>query len=641
MASWHTDFLLGDWLISPKLNKISRDGQSVSVKHKSMAVIAFLADAKGEVVTRNEIMDSVWPGMEVTDDVLTQSIVELRKAFVDDAKKPLIIETIPRVGFRLIASIRTADNVSPTIPGERSASKSGQRHLIAAFVTLVLGAILWTNLAQESNERNPVITVRDSSSIAVLPFTNLSDDPDNEYFSEGMSDEIRNLLGQIPDLKVIGRTSSHSFKGRDVDLRDVGLKLGVSTLLEGSVRKSGDRVRITMQLIDSASGVQIWSDSYDRLLTDIFAVQDDVSNDVIAALQIHVGSTPKRGRPTHDLAAYELFLKARDALGRLDFLAAAALLSESTQLDPNFAEAYEALAFAYWNMAGVEIKASEAQALAGEVSAKALAIDPDLVYAGALHKAAIFGPKLRLRKLEALELAIREQPDNVMILDALITLLAEHGYMEDGLHYAERLVELDPLSMIANFHYSTMLYAVGRTSDAMAVLEITEQANLDPTFWKWTLVGMSLVEGRNDDAIEYFESWLQRNNYPNPGWFRAIVTEGQHPGSGQAYLDDHIPRIIAAMPDDDAFDWQFGLTVTYLYFGFLDRFYEQIYATGPTDTTWGGGLYLWVGNVFRQQGFVAHPRYLEITKLLGIIDTWEQRGPPDFCKKVDSQWTCE
>ena len=95
------------------------------------------------------------------------------------------------------------------------------------------------------------------------------------------------------------------------------------------------------------------------------------------------------------------------------------------------------------------------------------------------------------------------------------------------------------------------------------------------------------------------------------------------------------------MPDDDAFDWQFGLTVTYLYFGFLDRFYEQIYATGPTDTTWGGGLYLWVGNVFRQQGFVAHPRYLEITKLLGIIDTWEQRGPPDFCKKVDSQWTCE
>ena len=202
MATWHADFLLGDWLISPNLNKVSKDGHSVSVKHKSMAVIVFLADAKGEVVTRNEIMDGVWPGMEVTDDVLTQSIVELRKAFADDAKKPLIIETIPRVGFRVIASIRPAESDAP------SAAKPNRRHAIAAFVLLISGAILWTNLERDSIERDPIITVRDSSSIAVLPFINMSDDPDNEYFSEGMSDEIRNLLGQIPDLRVIGRTSS-------------------------------------------------------------------------------------------------------------------------------------------------------------------------------------------------------------------------------------------------------------------------------------------------------------------------------------------------------------------------------------------------------------------------------------------------
>jgi len=606
-----------------------------------MAVIVFLADAKGEVVTRNEIMDGVWPGMEVTDDVLTQSVVELRKAFADDARKPLIIETIPRVGFRVIANISPADNEAPAALTVPPTAKLKRRQVIAAFIVLISGAILWTNLERDSIERDPIITVRDASSIAVLPFVNMSDDPDNEYFSEGMSDEIRNLLGQIPDLKVIGRTSSHSFKGRDDDLRVIGRKLGVSTLLEGSVRKSGDRVRITMQLIDAADGLQIWSDSYERLLTDIFAVQDDVSSDVISALQLHVGNSPKRGQPTDNLAAYELFLKARDAASRLDFLVAEALLKEATELDPNFAEAYELLAFTYWSTGGVEIPAGEAQARAGEVSAKAVAIDPSLVYARALSKAAVFGPKLRLRKLKAFEQAIRERPDSVMILDALITLLAEHGYIEEGLHYAERFVDLDPLSLLANFHLATMLYGVGRTEEAMAVLEITEQMKLDPTFWKWTLAGLSLVEGRNEDAIIYFESWLQRNDYANPGWFRELVNAGQDPATGQAYLDENIPEILSTMPDDDELGWQFGMTVSYLYFGFLDRFYEQIYATGPTDTTWGGGLYMWIGTIFRQQGFTAHPKYLELAKLLGIIDTWEHRGPPDFCKKTSEQWVCE
>ena len=387
--------------------------------------------------------------------------------------------------------------------------------------------------------------------------------------------------------------------------------------------------------------MQIWSDSYDRLLTDIFAVQDDVSTDVITALQLHVGRAPGRGQPTENIAAYELFLKARDAANRLDFLAAETLVKEATELDPNFAEAYEFLAFTYWSGAGVEIPAGEAQALAGEASAKAIAINPDLVYAQALSKAAVFGPKLRLRKLEAFEQAIREQPDNVMILDALITLLAEHGYMEEGHHYAERFVELDPLSMFANFHLATMLYGVGRTEEAMAVLEITEQMNLDPTFWQWTLTGLSLVEGRTEDAIAYFEAWLQRNDYANPGWFRELVNAGQDPEKGQAYLDENIPEILATMPDDDALGWQYGMTVSYLYFGFLDRFYERIYATGLIDTTWGGGLYMWIGNIFRQQGFTAHPRYLEVAKLLGIIDTWEHRGPPDFCEKSGDQWVCE
>ncbi len=561
------------------------------------------------------------------------------------------------IGFPLALILAWAFELSPEgLKKEKDVDRSESiTHNTGRKLDFIIIAVLTVALVMFAVERffllPSTVTAGDSAqevvatevqqSIAVPPFVNMSDDAGNEYFSDGLSEEILNLLAKIRGLKVIGRTSSFAFKGKNEDLRVIGDALGVTTVLEGSVRKSGDRVRITAQLVDVSDGAHIWSETYDRTMTDIFAVQDDVAAAIIDALQIHVGTAPTRGRPTESLDAYALFLKARVAANMLDSRVAEALLKEIIQLDPNFAEAYELLAFTYWGMAGVEVKAAEAQALAGEASAKAIAIDPDLIYARALHKAAIFGPKLRLRKLEAFEQAAHEQPDNVMILDALIVLLAEHGYLEEALRFAERFVELDPLSPLANFHLSTMLYAVGRTSEAIAPSEIIKQMNLDPTLWQWTLVGIDVVEGRNDDAIAYIESWLQQNDYPNPGWFRELVTAAQDPASGQAYLDDHIPQIIAAMPEDDGLDWQYGLTISYLYFGFLDRFFELIYTTGLTDTTWGGGLYTWIGNIFRRQGFTAHPKYLEVTKLLGIIDTWEQRGPPDFCEKLGSEWVCE
>ena len=141
MASWHSDFVLGDWRVSPKLNRISRDGETVGIKHKSMAVLVFLADAKGEVLTRDEIMDGVWPGMEVTDDVLTQAIHELRHAFDDDAKHPRYIETIPRVGIRLIAKTTVAEEDRRS--GDTvSVPQSSRRYLLATFAAIVVGAVL-------------------------------------------------------------------------------------------------------------------------------------------------------------------------------------------------------------------------------------------------------------------------------------------------------------------------------------------------------------------------------------------------------------------------------------------------------------------------------------------------------------------
>ena len=512
-------------------------------------------------------------------------------------------------------------------------------------VALVLFAVdrfvLVPDTAPASDSAQEIIANEVKQSIAVLAFVNMSDDPGNEYFSDGMSEEILNLLTRIPGLKVIGRTSSFKFKGKNEDLRVIGQTLGVNTVLEGSVRKSGDRVRITAQLVDVSDGTHIWSETYDRTMTDIFAIQDDVAAAIIDALQVHVVQNPTRGRPTENPEAYALFLKARVAANTSEWRDAEALLLKAVELDPNFAEAYEMLSFVYWMVPG-ETSVVEAQRLVAEAAAKAIALDPDLVLAQTYYQVTSPGPYIRLRTIEAFEQAARERPDDPWILEGFVFLLTEFGYLQEALTFAERYVELDPLSEFANTHWPLTLYAVGRTEDAVAALEFANQSDWDPHFYKWAIAGVNLVENQGETAIAQFEAYLQQQDYPDSSWFRELVTGARDPATGQAYLDRRIPESVAAMAQVDDLDWHNGLTSLYLYFGYLDRHFELVLATEPGDSTWHyAGAHFWRGSVFRRLGFTAHPKYLEFAESMGIIHIWEQRGPPDFCEKVSGDWVCE
>ncbi len=405
------------------------------------------------------------------------------------------------------------------------------------------------------------------------------------------------------------------------------------------MRKSGDQVRITTQLVDASDGAQIWSETYNRTMTDIFALQDDVAAAIADALQIHVGVVPTRGRPTESPIAYALFLKARAAVNVIEYPDAEELLLEAIELDPKFAEAYELLSFTYsiGYMGGVET-----QRLVGEAAAKAIDLDPGLVLARTLYQFSEFGPYTHLRSLQAYDLGAREQPDNPEILDGLTFLLMEYGYLEEAVRAAERYVELDPLSLIALSYRAATLYAVGRDSEAVAALEFANPPDLDPSYFKWIFAGVNLVENQDETAIEHFEYWLQQHDYPEPTWFRELVTAARDPESGQATLDRRIPQIVASMAKDDQLGWQRGLTSLYLYFGFLDRYFELILATEPNDTSWHfAGTHVMQGTIVRRLGFTAHPRYLEIAEIMGFFHIWEQRGPPDFCEKVGGEWICE
>jgi TolB-like protein/DNA-binding winged helix-turn-helix (wHTH) protein len=650
-------FRLGPWKVEPLRGVVSGpNGETHHLEPKVMDVFVCLAEHANELVTRNQLLDVAWSGNTAFEEQLTRAIGALRRALQDDRDDPKYIETVPKRGYRLIGQIRLPNGTRLEKKQARSQSivQGNQYRIAFVIVTVLVLALVYFAydefVAERMQEEAPGITstqVEDINeidrwemSVAVLPFVNMSDDPGNEYFSDGLSEEILTLLARIPGLKVIGRTSSFAFKGKNEDLRVIGQTLGVKTVLEGSVRKSGDRVRITAQLVDVSDGRHIWSESYDRTMTDIFAIQDDVAAAIFDALKLHVGDNPTRGRPTENTEAYALFLKARASYNVFSLGHAEAFLLQAIEIDPKFAEAYELLAATYWRRTGDTVKAAKGQKLTGEAAAKALAIDPDLVFAQALYQAGNIETWSYLGEIEAFERAAREQPGNPAVPSTLVYDLLEAGYLQKALRVAERFVELDPLSGVANYYLFEALYAVGRTSEALVAADLALQLGSDNL--KWTIGAVNLVDKQDDIAIAHFEAWLLQHDHPDSTWVRELVTGARDPATGQAYLDRRIPQIVAAMPKKQAYYWQLELTLWYLYLGFLDRYFELILAIEPTDGMRSDADSLvFYGTIWRRLGFTAHPKYLEVAESLGKIDVWEQRGPPDFCEKVDGQWVCE
>jgi len=564
------------------------------------------------------------------------------------------------LGFPVALLMAWAFDLTPT--GIEWDSEKGEHHvhthvwdwILGILLVVVIGLIVTSEIndwrESSASLSEPASTLPDapnvsanvatSPSIAVLPFVNMSGDADNEYFSDGMSEEILNLLAKIPALKVIGRTSSFAFKGLNEDLRVIGQALGVTTILEGSVRKSGERVRITAQLVDALDGAHMWSDTYDRTLTDIFAVQDDVASAIIDALQMHIGAIPSRGRPTELTGAYTLFLKARALKNTFNWHDAETTLLQAIELDQNYAEAYELLASVYWGQAGAILEAPEAQKLMGEAAAKALSIDPNLVLARALYQSGNLETYSVRIEIEALERAARAQPDDSWTLGALVLNLIKAGYLQEALTVAERLAELDPLSPLANGRLQVSLVAVGRTGDAFAALE--RLGKLDFEQDSWYIGEVNLAHKRDNVAIAHFEAGLEQGGITETSWVRELVTGAGDPATGQSFLDRRIPQVVASMPEEYRYLMERRLADWYLYFGFLDRYFEIIFDLDLVDSAWSDADDLiTTGTINRPLGFTAHPKFLELAALLGYVDVWEHRGPPDFCEKLNGDWVCE
>ncbi|MDR0210494.1 MAG: winged helix-turn-helix domain-containing protein [Pseudomonas putida] len=316
-------FAFDDYVLDQQRRELTLHGQVVNIGPQVFDLLLLLLDNRQRVVSKHELLSSVWAGRIVSESTITSHINALRKAIGDSGEEQRLVRTVARKGYRFVGEVAMVDPSPPQAP--------------------VPGPLVERSLA-----------LPDQPSISVLPFQNLSGDPEQDYFADGMVEDIIAALSRIRWLFVIARNSSFTFKGRHVDTQDVGRELGVRYVLEGSIRKAGNRVRITGQLIDASSGAHIWAERFEGLLDDIFELQDRVAESVVGAIapQLERAEIERaKSKPTDSLCAYDYYLRgvARLHIGTREAIEEALpLFYKAIELDAEFASAHGMAAWCYF-----------------------------------------------------------------------------------------------------------------------------------------------------------------------------------------------------------------------------------------------------------------------------------------------------
>ncbi len=517
-------FFIGDWKVSPTEGLLLRGDDVVHIEPKAMELLVYLAQRQGEVVAREDIEKDVWGGTLVSYDSITSTVIKLRKALQDNAREPDYIATIPKRGYELIASVGEQEDPG-THEGTQSnglqhANKSTWYFLSAGFLVVAVG-VAWFVLSasvdpvliDESNvspvsKENIAQQSLETPSIAVLPFVNMSGDPEQEYFSDGITEDIITDLSRLKNLAVIARNSSFTYKDTTSNVVDIGDDLKVSHVLEGSVRRSGDRVRITAQLIDAINGQHLWAERYDRELNDVFAVQDEITEQIVTALSVQLSGEEKHrtNKISRNFEAYDLLLKGRRAASKRsedDGNNAIALYKEAISLDPELARAYGSLAIVLTRQAilGYTDEPVEVQDRALELAQKAVSIDPTSPQTLFALGFVYLWKKQFSEASEMLEKAIDIAP-NYADGYALLARINNHlGRAEKAIPLIEKGMELNPHY---TFEYLTILasayYALGEYQKAVNYLESAIERNQAhvPTILYLTASYVQL--GRLEDA---------------------------------------------------------------------------------------------------------------------------------------------
>ena len=529
----HSVIQIGAWRVDPALDEISRDGQTTKLEPKMMQLLLSLAAHAGEVVSVEQLLDEVWKDVVVTPDSVYHAVATLRRVLGDNSKDPAYIVNVMRRGYRLIAPVvplglaetpppppysAAGDRVAkPTAEAPLSQSilkLTGHRLAIATFTVLAVAsayfiARVWIEKpsapahssappAQEVASRTSVAPPTTAvfnpppHSIAVLPFVNMSGDKEQDYFSDGLSEELLNSLSCINDLQVAARTSSFYFKGEHADLPTIAHKLNVASVLEGSVRRSGQKIRVTAQLSNAATGFHLWSQTYDRDLHDVLKMQTEIANAVASALKVTLlgdGATKIDVGGTRNPVAFDAYLRASQAY-RLyhdakDLKTAIAAYSDAIHLDPNYAlafvgrsRAFDELA-SWWTEDGAA--SIEPYGKAQADAQQAIKLTPDLGDAHLVLANSLAVQLAFTRASEEYERALALAPGKALVLQDYGGFAVAMGRTEQGLAASRRAVLLDPLNR--QVHIALMIALIDARRPEEAILVLHNALALDPAYF--------------------------------------------------------------------------------------------------------------------------------------------------------------
>jgi len=523
-------FLIGEWSVLPREGVIKSDSSSARLEPKVMEVLVYLAFRAGDVVSRDELERKVWRGALVGYDAVTRTVIQLRKALGDSSRDPSYIVTIPKKGYQLIAPVSLASDAPQTErpaaePVAMGASKNPHLRKIAlligglAAVALVLS--LFTVFRPVSSTKQPQAEIASvkSPSVVVIPFTNLSGDAAQEYFADGMTEDLITDLSKISALSVIARSSAFTYKGTTPNIPVIAKALGVTHVVVGSIRESGNRMRITVKLIDASTGKHLWAERYDRQFRDIFALEDEVRGKIIKALAVKLTAVEQQRtamKATTSVEAYDLLMKGRyqeASFTRQGNGRAIGFYQRAVEIDPGFAQAYARMANMYDLRArfGWGDDTEHDRQMALQFARKAIALDANDPYSywtlGRIlsRDQDASGGKLA-ESVKALERAIALNPNYADAYAYLSLLYLGVGKPDEALSAIQSAMRLNPRYPFWYIRNRGLIYYMeGKYKPAIADLEEAAEQNPTTFIGRWWLAAAYAQVGRQEDAAWQME----------------------------------------------------------------------------------------------------------------------------------------
>jgi TolB-like protein/DNA-binding winged helix-turn-helix (wHTH) protein/tetratricopeptide (TPR) repeat protein len=569
------------------------DGQPVDITGRVLDALIHLVERPGQLIEKRALIEALWPNVVVEDGNLSQTIHALRRVLGEKAGEHRYIATVPGRGYQFVAEVKERvaapaalaalaapapfEPIAPPRPEPPPAVAPSRRPtwLLAGgvLVLLLLGGFslyMWTGRDQPAAMAT---TVPAHPSIAVLPFVDMSEEQDQAHFADGLSEEILNLLAHAENLRVTARTSSFSFKGENADIKTIAQRLGVAYVLEGSVRKAGDRLRITAQLIDASTSAHVWSETYDRDVHDIFGVQREIATAVAGAMRVSLGRETPRRAETTSAEAYEHYLQGRFLFNRRapgDLLQAKSHFDAAIGIDPAYARAWSGLAGVYFVSRYENIELPDEMKNWSRAIERAVALGPEL--AEGHVRAAQYYWHVGKQEIADGELARATalDPQEPLVLSATMSEAIVDGRMADAAEMQRRIVAIDPLSASNRGNLGTFLMSVGRLPEAQAELERSLELSPASEYTTTQIADVLILQGRGDEALAVIsripDGYLRYERLAMVHFARGETREGEEvlarmlALAKQPDFDPGVPLAIAEVyasrnQPDRAFEW--------------------------------------------------------------------------------------